>query len=80
MGEQPIDGVSQDWIDTTRAAALAGYDEEYLRQMARAGKLETRKVGRAWLFSREGLLQHKAKMDALGNKRHDPRRNPQLAI
>ncbi len=62
------------WITTDKGARLTGYSVPYIRHLARAGQVEARKVGRDWLVHREGLLAHKAEMDALGMQKHNPKR------
>ena len=69
--------MSEGWITTTEAVELTGYHIEYVRELARSGRVEARKVGaRAWLVNKADLLRYKAEIDALGDKKHDPRRNP----
>jgi excisionase family DNA binding protein len=69
--EDPV--VAEGWITTSEAVDLTGYGAEYLRQLARKGAIEARKFAGRWLFSRDDLLGYKARMDALGRKKHDPR-------
>ncbi len=64
-----------EWITTNQAQALTGYSQAYMRQLARSGGVEARKVGRDWLIHRESLLKHKARMDALGPEKHNPWRD-----
>jgi len=65
--------VAEGWITTSEAVDLTGYAPEYLRQLARKGAIETRKFAGRWLFNRDDLLGYKARMDALGRRKHDPR-------
>lgn len=60
------------WLTTDAAAELTGYQTPHIRQLARNGSIEGRKVGRDWLVSRESLLRYKARMDALGSEKHNP--------
>jgi hypothetical protein len=64
--------VTDGWITTGEAQALTGYTTAYARWLANQGKVEARKVGRDWLINKQSLLDHKAKMDAMGNQRHNP--------
>lgn len=61
-----------DLITTTMGASLTGYSAAYVRQLARASRFGSRKLGRDWLISKTALLAHKAKMDALGTDKHNP--------
>jgi excisionase family DNA binding protein len=64
--------IVQGWITTAEAAALSGYVAAYLRRLASRGHIKACKVGRDWLIEQKSLLTHKARMDALGNRRHNP--------
>jgi hypothetical protein len=70
---EEIEGIMDNWLTTDEAVDATGYGAEYLRQLARADKITSRKLLGRWLFEREGLLAYKRKMDALGRKKHDPR-------
>jgi len=63
------------WITTDVGAELTGYSATYIRLLAREGKIGAKRVLRDWLVSREDLLAHKAKMDALGTDKHNPWRD-----
>lgn len=58
-----------EWMTAREGAALTGYNEAYIRHLARDGHVESRKVASALLVSRASLLAYKAEMDALGTKR-----------
>jgi len=60
------------WITTNAGAKLTGYTPAYVRQLARLGRIQSRKMGRDWLVSREELLAHKTRMDELGTDKHNP--------
>jgi excisionase family DNA binding protein len=64
-----------DWITTSEGAELTGYSTAYVRILAGAKRIRTRRVGRDWLVSREDLLAHKARMDSLGDQKHNPWRD-----
>jgi len=55
----------RDYISTTRAAKITGYNPDYVSQLARGGKVLSRQVGNRWYVDREGLLEHKNHNDAL---------------
>jgi excisionase family DNA binding protein len=50
--------VVEGWITTAEAGELTGYSIEYLRRLARKGKVKAHKVGRSWLFDKEDLEEH----------------------
>lgn len=49
----------EDWITTTEAAQLSGYDPEHVRRLARAGKIKARKWGRDWMIDGKSLLEYR---------------------
>jgi excisionase family DNA binding protein len=64
--------IAENWITTAEAETLTGYSRAYLRGLASRGGVVARKVGRDWLIERESLQAYKARMDELGDRRHDP--------
>ena len=60
------------WVTTDEAATLTGYVVEYVRCLARAGRIHAEKRGRDWWVDQDALLQYKAKMDHLGEQKHNP--------
>ena len=69
-GEERV--IAEGWITTSEAAKATGYATEYLRQLARAGKLKARKWMGAWLFREAEVLKYKRTMEQLGRRKHDP--------
>lgn len=63
MDEIQIDG--QNLISARRAAELTGYAQDYIGQLARAGKIAARKVGKIWFVGREDIREHKRASDYL---------------
>jgi len=61
-----------DWITTSEGAELTNYSTAYIRVLARGGKIGAKRVLRDWLVSRKDLLAHEARMDALGEQKHNP--------
>lgn len=51
---------NSDWIDTRQAAKLTGYSQDYVRNLARSGKIDVWKVGNHTLISKSSLLKYKA--------------------
>ena len=64
-----------EWLNTSEGAELTGFSVDYVRRLARAGRIEARKVGRDWLIERASLLAFKAQMDRLGAQKHSPWRD-----
>jgi excisionase family DNA binding protein len=62
-----------DWITTADAANLSGYDVQYIRFLARTGKIGAEKKGRDWWIDRDKLRAYLATVEALGTKKFDPR-------
>ncbi len=61
--------MAAEWITTKEAAELSGYAPDYVRDLAREGKIKARKVATVWLVSRKSLLAHKRQAEELGQKR-----------
>jgi len=59
----------QNWLSVAEAAQLTGYNEEYIRQLARTGAIEAQKLVRSTLILRSSLLAYKQGMDAIGTRR-----------
>lgn len=52
-----------EWLSTRDAAKLTGYVVEYIRQLAREGKIVSKKYGQAVVVSRDSLLEYKEKQE-----------------
>ncbi len=61
-----------EWITTKEAADLTGYNQEYIRQMIRAGRIDAEKKGRDWWVDRHSIESHADRMNRLGASKHDP--------
>lgn len=55
----------RDYVSAARAAKVSGYNQDYVGQLARSGKILSRQVGSRWYVDRESLLAHKREKDAL---------------
>ena len=55
----------KEYVSAARGAKLTGYHQDYVGQLARTGKVESRQVGSRWFIAREALLAHKKQKDAL---------------
>jgi len=66
---QPIEAIvsfdGKDYISATRAAELTGYHQDYVGQLARAGKVLSRQIGNRWYVERQGILSHKKEKDSM---------------
>lgn len=60
------------WITTEEAARLSGYHPEYVRELARTGKINGQKFGPTWQIDKQSLLDY---LEA-GLKSDDDRRRP----
>jgi excisionase family DNA binding protein len=64
--------IAEGWITTSEAADLIGFSAEYMRRLARKGKVKARKFLGRWVFREADLREYKQTMDALGRRKHDP--------
>lgn len=55
----------KDYISAQRAAKITRYNQDYIGQLAREGKILSRMVGNRWYIERDALLTHKENKDAL---------------
>jgi excisionase family DNA binding protein len=58
-----------DWITTAEAAALVGYTQRRVRQLAVIGKIDAKKFGRDWQVNKKSLLAYIRKTEKIGAKR-----------
>ncbi len=66
-----------EWITTEEAADVSGYHPEYIRRLAKAGKIGAEKKGRDWWIDRDKLRAYLEAVEELGSKKFDPRGLPQ---
>jgi hypothetical protein len=55
----------KDYISANRAAKVTGYNQDYIGQLARTGKVLSRQIGNRWYVDRAGLIAHKTEKDSL---------------
>ncbi len=55
----------KDYVSASRAAKITAYNQDYIGQLARSGKILSRQIGNRWYIERGGLLAHKAEKDRL---------------
>lgn len=70
-GALVIDG--KNYVSSARAAQLVGYTKDYVGQLARAGKIESKLIGRSWYVSEESITQHKLTVHYTLTKPKKPR-------
>jgi hypothetical protein len=58
-----LDG--KDYISASRAAEITGYNQDYVGQLAREGRVLSRQIGSRWYVERTGIVGHKREKDAL---------------
>ena len=58
-----LDG--KQYISAHRAAKVSGYSQDYIGQLARSAKINSRQVGNRWYVEQESLLAHKHEKDSL---------------
>lgn len=57
MDEIVIEG--KKFISARRAADATGYEQDYIGQLSRMGKINARQIGRVWFVEEQSLLAHK---------------------
>ena len=59
---------SEELIPLSEAAQYSGLTHDFLRELARMGKLQARKVGRDWLTTRYAVDQYLQERSPVGRK------------
>ncbi|NOR83388.1 MAG: helix-turn-helix domain-containing protein [Ardenticatenales bacterium] len=59
-------------LSVAAAAEHVGYNEQYLRRLLRAGRLEGTKVGQVWLIRLSSLEEHLRNGQAVQDRRFGP--------
>jgi excisionase family DNA binding protein len=62
-----------DWITTTEAAEISGYNAEYIRRLVRQGRLTAQKKGNAWWVDGKALQAYLKTAKKAADKRHGPK-------
>ena len=62
----------EDWLTIAEAVQLGPYREQYLRRLAREGRLKIRRVGRMFLIERQDFLDYRARMSEMGTAKFNP--------
>lgn len=64
--------VLEKYLSVKAAAETFGYNEQYLRRLLRAGRLEGVKIGQIWLIKLESLEAHLHKAQLSRDQRWGP--------
>lgn len=59
-----------EWITVDEAAEASGYHPEYIRRLARKGRIGAEKKGRDWWIDRDKFRSYLAAVESLGTKKH----------
>lgn len=51
--------IKSGWMTISEAADNSGYCAEYIRRLARAGKIDALKIGKIWIVSIDDLKKRK---------------------
>jgi hypothetical protein len=63
--ELPVSFDGNEYISANRASKITGYNQDYIGQLARSGKILSRQVGKRWYVNEAALIAHKKEKDAL---------------
>ena len=55
----------KEYVSAARAAKAAEYNQDYIAQLARAGKVPSKQMGNRWYVELESLLKHRKEKDAM---------------
>jgi len=78
----------KEYVSAARGAKMTGYHQDYIGQLARAGKILSRQVGNRWYVEKSALTNHKSEKDrllaavqaeAVGLQRPEPVQTPLAA-
>lgn len=58
-----------EWLTTHEAALLAGYHEDHVRRLVRAGEISARKWGVGLMINRQSLIEYLVRIETRGAKR-----------
>ncbi len=73
--EDVVEIGGKQYLPSARAAKLVGYTKDYVGQLARAGKLDAKLVGRGWYITEDSIRAHKLSVHyelTKPKKRNDP--------
>ena len=67
--------MASDWITIAEGVELSGYHTEYLRELARSGKIKAQKWVRDWQIDRAALLAYIKEAERSRDKRRGAKTN-----
>ena len=62
------------WVTVQEAAEISGYTATWIRHLANAGEIKSRRFGRAWMVDETSLMRYLSKAEA--EKEKDGRYGP----
>jgi hypothetical protein len=65
VSESSIHFGGREYFSASRASKLSGYNQDYIGQLARGGKIPSRQIGNRWYVDYTALIKHKEEKDAL---------------
>ncbi len=65
--------MADDWITTSEAVEVTGYNAEYIRRLIRSGKVKGRKFGIVWQVQRASLHAYLQGARGAEDRRRGPR-------
>lgn len=63
--ESSLNLEGKEYVSAAKAAKLADYAQDYVGQLARAGKIPSKQIGNRWYVEKDALLAHRSEKDAL---------------
>ena len=51
--------IKNGWVTIDKAVEESGYCAEYIRRLARLGKIDALKIGKVWIVNLDDLKKHK---------------------
>jgi len=61
------------WITTQEAVQISGYHPEYVRKLARQGRIGAVRKGRDWWIDRDALQEYLDTIESLGTQKFSPK-------
>lgn len=63
----------EDFMPLGEAERHSGYTGQYLRRMAREGRIDAIKFGKVWMINRQSLEAYMARAERMQDRRFGPR-------
>ena len=76
LQDRPERIVLEEHVSVKAAAQYYGYNQQYLRRLLRAGRLEGAKIGQVWLIKLVSLEAHLRKGQTVQDLRYGPQGVP----